>query len=369
MLRIILAFSIIFQSLCTKSILILRHGARDPQVWTEFDQLYLWTNPIKILTQKGVDQLIEVGTQQQRQSIFDSQGNCIYEMLEIQSSKTARCTSSTVCFIIGLCPKNYKEILHRFFSEYYSNRVLSQKKFQKILESDFSDPLSLDYDIFDTTGDFMFQGHKTKQCPNLKPINSNVQNSKQYKNKEKEFKQMDQLNGVYEIMVKAYPSKTIDKSALTLTDVDDIYDDTFCNQFEGFLFPNPSLSTYNYMGDVVKFLKYFGQNSEMFQHQASLTEPFKWIISQFYSQEQFSVYIGTESNQFAMLSVLVDEQYLTPFASELEFIIKGNMVYIYFNKVQLKTKMCESGYYCTIDQVVQFMHQYIVQDVRQLCGL
>ncbi|CAD8184043.1 unnamed protein product [Paramecium octaurelia] len=215
----------------------------------------------------------------------------------------------------------------------------------------------------------MFQGHKTKQCPNLKQINSNVQNSKQYKNKEKEFKQMDQLNGVYEIMVKAYPSKTINKSALTLTDVDDIYDDTFCNQFEGFLFPNPSLSTYNYMGDVVKFLKYFGQNSEMFQHQASLTEPFKWIISQFYSPEQFSVYIGTESNQFAMLSVLVDEQYLTPFASELEFIIKGNMVYIYFNKVQLKTKMCESGYYCTIDQAVQFMYQYIVQDVRQLCGL
>ncbi|CAD8184041.1 unnamed protein product [Paramecium octaurelia] len=100
MLKIILAFSLIFQSLCAKSILILRHGARDPQVWTEFDELYLWTDPIKILTQKGVDQLIEVGTKQQRASLFDSQGNCVYENIEIQSSKTARCTSSTVCFII-----------------------------------------------------------------------------------------------------------------------------------------------------------------------------------------------------------------------------------------------------------------------------
>lgn len=30
-------------------------------------------------------------------------------------------------------------------------------------------------------------------------------------------------------MVKAYPSKVISKSSITLTDVDDIYDDTFCN--------------------------------------------------------------------------------------------------------------------------------------------
>ncbi|CAD8178340.1 unnamed protein product [Paramecium pentaurelia] len=369
MIKIIFAFSIIYLSLCTKSILILRHGARDPQVWTEYDEHFLWTDPIKILTQKGVDQLIEVGIQQQRQSFFDSQGNCIYDLLEIQSSKTARCTSSTVCFIKGLCPKNYKEILHRFFSEYYQNRVLNQSKFEKILQSNFSDPLSLDYDIFDSTGDFMFQGHKTKQCPNLKQINKNVQNSKEYKNREKEFKLMDQLNGVYDIMVQAYPSKIITKSSITLTDVDDIYDDTFCNQFQGFHFPNPSQSTYTYMSDVVKFLNYFGSNSDMFQHQASLTEPFKWIISQFYSNEQLSVYVGTESNQFAMLSVLVDEQYLTPFASELEFIIKGNMVFIYYNKVQLKTKMCESGYYCTIDQAVQYMQQYIVKDVKQLCGV
>ena len=40
---------------------------------------------------------------------------------------------------------------------------------------------------------------------------------------------MDELNGVYDIMVKAYPSKTINKSSITLTNVDDIYDDTFCN--------------------------------------------------------------------------------------------------------------------------------------------
>ena len=65
-------------------------------------------------------------------------------------------------------------------------------------------------------------------------------------------------------MVKAYPSEQITKSSITLTDIDDIYDDTFCNQFEGFHFPNPSNSVFKYMEDVVKFLKYFGKNSEMF---------------------------------------------------------------------------------------------------------
>lgn len=33
-----------------KSILILRHGARDPDVWTEIDTKKLWTDPINILT-------------------------------------------------------------------------------------------------------------------------------------------------------------------------------------------------------------------------------------------------------------------------------------------------------------------------------
>jgi hypothetical protein len=40
---------------------------------------------------------------------------------------------------------------------------------------------------------------------------------------------MNGLNGVFDIMVEAYPSKTIKKSSITLTDIDDIYDDTFCN--------------------------------------------------------------------------------------------------------------------------------------------
>ncbi|CAD8110276.1 unnamed protein product [Paramecium sonneborni] len=356
MLKVILTSYIIQLTLSQRSILILRHGARDPDVWTEFDRLI----QSRFQPKKGlINQLKQVNNNRDNP----------YLILKAISSKTARCTSSTVCFIIGLCPKNFKYILHRFFSEYYSQRVLNQKKFEKILQSDFQDPLSLDYNIFDKSGDLLFQGHKTEQCPNLKAINKNIENSKEYKNKEKEFKKMDQLNGVYDIMVKAYPSQQITKSSITLTDIDDIYDDTFCNQFQGYNFPNPSQSTNTYMEDVVKFLKYFGKNSEMFQHQAALTEPFKWIISQFYSQEPLSIYVGTESNQFAMLSVLIDEQYLTPFASELEFIIKGNIVFVYFNKVLLKTKICENGYYCTIEQTSQFMYQYIVDDVKQLCGI
>lgn len=50
MYTLILALSSIVQILANKSILILRHGARDPDVWTEYDTLYLWTDPINILT-------------------------------------------------------------------------------------------------------------------------------------------------------------------------------------------------------------------------------------------------------------------------------------------------------------------------------
>lgn len=37
-----------------KSILLMRHGARDPHVWTEIDQNFLWIVDPTIITEKGV---------------------------------------------------------------------------------------------------------------------------------------------------------------------------------------------------------------------------------------------------------------------------------------------------------------------------
>lgn len=51
-------FLLISLSLAYKSILIFRHGARDPHKWTEIDENFLWIVEPTILTEKGVKQLI-----------------------------------------------------------------------------------------------------------------------------------------------------------------------------------------------------------------------------------------------------------------------------------------------------------------------
>ncbi|CAD8070190.1 unnamed protein product [Paramecium sonneborni] len=359
---------VISTAMAFQSILIMRHGARDPHTWTEIDRNFLWIVDPTILTEKGVKQLVQLGINQQRLDIFDSFGNCIYEQLELQSSKSARCTSSLVCFIKGLCPQNYADILHRLFQEQYQPYVTNQTAFEEIMNSNFEDPLELNFEAFDKPLDFMFQGQKKNTCPNVQTVNKAVQSSTQYKKKEKELLSREEFNKVYYWIQEANPSTVIDKSKLNLNDVDEFYDDYFCNSFEGFNFPDPDQDTQNYLNEVEQFLKYFGANSEPLQHYAGVSEPFRWIIQQLDSNQSLSVYSGTETNQMAILSVLTDQQYLTPFASQLELVIQGQRVYIYYNKQFINASYCESDFYCTKQELINYLSKYVVNNLNELCN-
>lgn len=45
---------LIATAMAYKSILVMRHGARDPHIWTEMDRNFLWIVEPTILTEKGV---------------------------------------------------------------------------------------------------------------------------------------------------------------------------------------------------------------------------------------------------------------------------------------------------------------------------
>jgi bacillopeptidase F (M6 metalloprotease family) len=45
---------------------------------------------------------------------------------------------------------------------------------------------------------------------------------------------------VFDIIKAAYPSKTFKKKSITLSDIEDIFDDYQSNHVQGYIFPNPS---------------------------------------------------------------------------------------------------------------------------------
>lgn len=45
---------------------------------------------------------------------------------------------------------------------------------------------------------------------------------------------------MFDIIKAAYPSKTFKKKSITLSDIEDIFDDYQSNHVQGYIFPNPS---------------------------------------------------------------------------------------------------------------------------------
>ncbi|CAD8108635.1 unnamed protein product [Paramecium sonneborni] len=356
-------------SCAQKSILFTRHGARSPKVYTEIDKNYYWNIKPEDLTQIGLQQHKQLGESKAGNQIMDKNGNCIYENLEIQASTDQRVVMSTIGFLKGLCPNNYVEIIKRFFIEYYAQYSTNIEAWNQIMQSDFANPYELDLHYFVKANDFLFHGHQQSVCPAIKNIKQQIQSSDYYKSKEKSFKSRVEFDEVFSIIQRAYPSKTLDKKSITLNEIQDIFDDYSCNTVQGFIFPNPSESAIKYMEEVVIFIRYYEDNSELLENYAQLSEPFKWLISQLYSTSPFSWYSGHESNQFAILSVISDIQPIIPFASQLDFIVKNELVMVYFNKIQIQTKFCQDGYYCTREQTVNFLTQYIHPDLNTLCNL
>lgn len=74
------------------------------------------------------------------------------------------------------------------------------------------------------------------------------------------------MDEVFEIIKAAYPSKTIKKKSITLSDIEDIFDDYQSNRVQGFIFPNPSQEAITYMEEVVRFGRYYEDNCEMLEH-------------------------------------------------------------------------------------------------------
>ncbi|CAD8102661.1 unnamed protein product [Paramecium primaurelia] len=355
---------------CTqKSILFTRHGARSPKIYTEIDRDYYWNINPEDLTEIGLQQHYALGQSKIGAQIMDLNGNCIYENLEIQASTDQRVILSTIGFLKGLCPLNYVDIIKKFFREYYAQYSTNAEAWNLIMSSDFNNPLDLDLHYFFKPNDFLFHGHQQTVCPALKSLKKQIQTSDYYKQKEKSFKSRQEFDEVFFIIQKAYPSKILNKLSITLSEIQDIYDDYSCNRVQGFVFPNPSKSAVEFMEEVVRFIRYYEDNSELLENQAQLTEPFKWLISQLYSSTPFSWYSGHESNQFAILSVISDVQPIIPFASQLDFIVKNDLVMIYFNKIHIQSKFCEDGYYCTRQQIVNYLMQYIHPDINSLCSV
>ncbi|KAM3130417.1 hypothetical protein pb186bvf_017516 [Paramecium bursaria] len=351
-----------------KVILYTRHGARSPKTYTEIDSKYLWRTVEQDLTFRGLGQHTNLGSRFRSYVKYDDNEKCIYESLEIQASTTQRVVMSTIGFIKGLCPLNYQEILNRFFIEYYQQYSLDPIKFQAILESDFSDPLSLDLHIFDRDNDFMFHGHKKANCPLMKTIQKSQEKSTYYKNFWTQTQNSPAFDEVVRIIQEANPSKTIAKKDVAFSDLEDLQDDYYANSFHGYKFPAPSSDAISLIESVTKTSRYYVDNSQQDEHYAQLTEPFKWTISQLKSTGTFSWYSGHDSNQVAILSVLVDEQYIVPFASALQLLVDGNIVNVVYNDEILKTKICSEGINCTVDQTIEFLSQYISSDLNKLCN-
>ncbi|CAD8205496.1 unnamed protein product [Paramecium pentaurelia] len=327
---------------CTqKSILFTRHGAISPKIYTEIDRDYYWNINPEDLTEIGLKYHYSLGQSKIGAQIMDLNGNCIYENLEIQASTDQRVILSTIGFLKGLCPLNYVDIIKKFFREYYAQYSTNAEAWNLIIFG------------------FLFHGHQQTVCPALKSLKKQIQTCDYYKQKEKSFKSRQEFDEVFFIIQKAYPNKILNKLSITLSEIQDIYDDYSCNRVQGFVFPNPSKSAVEFMEEVVIFIRYYEDNSELLENQAQLTEPFKWLISQLYSSTPFSWYSGHESNQFAILSVISDIQPIIPFASQLDFIVKNDLVMVYFNKIHIQSKFCEDGYYCTRQQIVNYMMQYI----------
>ncbi|CAD8143369.1 unnamed protein product [Paramecium octaurelia] len=352
-----------------KSILITRHGARSPKVYTEIDSTYYWTIQPEDLTEIGLQQHVNLGQSKNGLSIIDINGNCIYENLEIQASTTQRVIMSTIGFLKGLCPNNFQEIIKRYFNEYYAKYSTNIEAWNQIMSSDFQNPLELELHYFERPNDFMFHGHKKSICPAIKDLKKKIESSEYFKSKEEEFKNRPEFDEVFDIIKAAYPSKSFKKKSITLSDIQDIFDDYQSNHAQGFLFPNPSQSAIQYMQEVVRFLRYYEDNCDSLEHFAQLTEPFKWIISQLYSTTPLSWYSGHDTNQVAILSAISDFQPIIPFASQLEIIVKNEIVMVYYNRQQIQTKFCTDGYFCTREQTVNYLMQFIHPNLNSLCGL
>ncbi|KAM3139126.1 hypothetical protein pb186bvf_008724 [Paramecium bursaria] len=344
------------------------HGARSPNKYTDKDAT-MWKIQAGQLTERGFQQVMSLGEEYQDKRLFDKDGNCIYEKIHIVSSVKERCILSTIAFIKGLCPKNYENILERLFREYFNIFAKDKQLLEAIIESKFTNPFLFDYSQFKKKPDFLFHGHDSSTCPKLQEVEDKLINSIEYEEKIRYFKEKQAFEEVYRMMVDASPSKNFTKENITLAQIKTFYGGFKCNEYEGFNFPDPSQAAVDLMKEVYLYQFYDVHNSQMLQHQSSLTEIFQWIINELNEDVPLSWYSGHDSNQIAILAVLVKFRLQPPFATALEFRVKGDYVNLYYNNAKLNTLMCDTEINCTKDQVIRYLSKYIAQDLNKLCQI
>ncbi|CAD8131989.1 unnamed protein product [Paramecium octaurelia] len=350
-----------------KEISFIRHGARSPNKYNPLDQI-LWKNyKPGYLTEKGFQQLHDLGQSSQTNYFYDAEGNCIYQKLNFVSSVIPRVMHSFIGFVKGLCPYNFQGILRNYFQDYYSKYSQNENILNEIMQSDFTNPLIFDFQTFKMERDFLFHGHSSSQCPKLDYIKEEILNNQEYLNKNEEFKQRPEFQEVFQQMKLS--NSSLDEGTITINKMKTFYGGFKCNRYQGFDKPVLSLNAQKYLDEIFIYKFYKMDNSRSIQHFSALTEIFQWIINQIQGDHTISLYFGHDSNQVAMLSVLVEEPLIPPFASKLSFIIQGEYVNLYFQNELLETRMCRSKINCTRGQVIKYLEQYISKNLNELCQI
>ncbi|CAD8057495.1 unnamed protein product [Paramecium sonneborni] len=364
-------YFVIFQAINVqhqqKEITFIRHGARSPNKYNPLDQ-ELWKNyKPGHLTEKGFLQLQQLGQSYQTNYFYDDNANCIYQKLNFISSLKPRVIHSFIAFIQGLCPNNFSEILKNFFQDYFSNYSKNEKILKQILQSNFTSPFDFDFETFQMDRDFLFHGHSSSQCPILDQIELEILNNQEYLSKNQEFKLRPEFQEVFTEMKNS--NSFLQQETITINQMKTFYGGYKCNRYQGFERPVFSLNAQKYLDEIFIYKFYNIDNSKSIQHFSALTEIFQWIIKQIQGDHLFSIYFGHDSNQIAILAVLIEERLIPPFASQLKLIIKGEYANLYFQNELLETKICRSKINCTRRQLIKYLEQYISKDLNDLCQI
>ncbi|CAK93445.1 unnamed protein product (macronuclear) [Paramecium tetraurelia] len=358
---------ILFTIIHSKQVSFLRHGIRSPNDYNDLDK-ELWRDyPQGYLTQKGFDQVRQMALN--NFTIHDGSGICNYDSFHLISSAKPRVIHSVIAFIQGLCPQNYNEILVQYFRDYYQQYSTDQQNFNKIINSNFSDPFSQNFETFKMTNDFMFHGHKSEQCPLIDVLDDALYSSAEYNEINKQVRQHPQFNNTFKLFKKCNPNSNVTEDSITITQLKKLYSNILCNEAQGLYDYNLNQEQVEYLMNIFKF-QYFGIDySQPLQHQATLSYILKWLFQEFYSEVEESFFYGHDDNQYALLSVIIKEWPYVKFAGRLQFKITDDYVNVFLDDRLLITNFCREGVNCQISETIKYLNKYINPNIERDCQL
>ncbi|CAD8104480.1 unnamed protein product [Paramecium sonneborni] len=358
---------ILFTIINSKQVSFLRHGIRSPNDYNDQDKEIWGDYPQGYLTQKGFDQVKLMATN--NFTIHDENGYCNYESFNMISSVKPRVIHSVIAFIQGLCPQNYNEILVQYFMDYYKQYSTDTQNFDKIINSNFSDPFKLNFETFKINNDFMFHGHKSEQCPLIDVLDDAIYSSAEYEEINKQVRQHKQFKNTFKLYKQCNRNSNVTEETITITQLKKLYSNILCNEAEGLYDYNLNTEQIDFLMNIFKFQYFEIDYSQPLQHQSTLSYILKWLFQEFFSEVEESFFYGHDDNQYALLSVITKEQSYVKFAGRLQFKITNDEVNVFLDDRLLITNFCREGVNCKISDAIRYLNKYVNPNIERDCQL